>query len=342
VLEKGWASLHSTTSLLALVLAATACGQTTTDDHQPNQQEPKAGSSSSESAGNDGATGGSNEIPPGGGGNSATSIGGSVTTGGAAGGAQHAGSNSGGNGGSDTVPPNPYAPRSGKFKMVSYSKTKAAFRLVDSIQTGTVMLHEIAAELGIEPPLVTEENTFLDDIDAYELVFFMNPAGDIFTDDEQAKFEAWMKRGGAFCGTSSATDAEHHWPFYEEIIGQNYESLGNANVADSIVFEASALDHPALVGLPNPWERLDTWRKFSLYQEWSRKPGFRILARKAADQEPITWVREHGGFRSFYTGIGWNPDAFQDPEVKKHLTGAIMWSVRREHCLVLPKPAGCP
>jgi len=333
--------MHSSTSLLALVLAATACGQTTADDHQPNQQEPKAGSSSNESAGNGGATGGSNEIPPGGGGSSATPIGGSVTTGGAGGGAEQAGSNSGGSGGSDMVSPDPYAPRSGKFKMVIYSKT-AGFRLAGAIETGTLMLNEIAAEVGIDPPLVTEENTFVDDIDAYELVFFMNPSGDIFTEDEQAKFEAWMTKGGAFCGTSAATDTENGWPFYKEIIGQHYQGHGNQNVPDSIVLEASALDHPALVGLPNPWERIDTWRKFSQSHEWSRRPGFTILARKAADQEPIAWVREHNGFRSFYTGIGWFPEVFQDPEVKKHLTGAIMWAVRREHCLVLPKPARCP
>lgn len=337
--------MHPKTSLLVLALAATACGQTTAND-VPNQQEAKAGSSN-QSAGTGGADGGSNDFSPGGSADTRTPIGGSVpmggsvSIGGSAGGGMPPDSSPGGMGGSETVSSPPYVPRSGKFGMVVYSKT-VGFRLGPSIETGTAMLNEIASELGLDPPLVTEENTFLDDIDAYELVFFMNTTGDIFTDDEQAKFEIWMKKGGAFCGTSSATDTEFAWPFYKEIIGQNYEGHGAANTPDSIVFEPSALTHPALVGLPNPWERLDTWRKFTAYEQWTNKGGFSILARKAADQEPIVWVREYDGFRSFYTGIGWDGDVFRDREVKSHLTGAIMWAVRREHCVTLPKAAGCP
>lgn len=329
--------MHRKTSLLLLLLAAAACGRSVANE-QPNQEGPTAGSGFEEvTAG----SAGSKELP-GASGNTTIPTGGSLTTGGGPTGSYSGGSSgSGGSGGSDVVPPNAYAPRSGKFKMVVYSKT-VEFRLAGSIATGTSMLQEIATEWGLEPPLVTEENTFLDEVDDYELVFFLNPSGDVFSDEDQAKFEAWMKKGGAFCGTSAATDTERGWSFYMDVIGQHYEGHGLQNTLDSIVFEASALDHPALVGLPSPWERHETWRLFKSSHVWSIKPGFRILARKAADQEPIIWLREHDNYRSFYTGIGWDGVVFQDPEVKKHLTGAIMWAVRREHCLATPKLAGCP
>ena len=35
----------------------------------------------------------------------------------------------------------------------------------------------------------------------------------------------------------------------------------------------------------------------------------------------------------FYTAIGHDGVVFQDPDVKKHLTGGIMWAVRREHLI---------
>ena len=56
----------------------------------------------------------------------------------------------------------------------------------------------------------------------------------------------------------------------------------------------------------------------------------------------MVWVRQHDNFRSFYTAIGHDGTVFQDPDVKKHITGGIIWAVRREHCLATPKPAGCP
>lgn len=345
-------------NFLLFVFAASACGPT----RYPADHEGAVGgeSGATESGGSTGSThsteagsGGDSGIPAGAptggagaqggaalGGSSAaagTTAAGGIATGGATAGGWTGGANSGG---SNEPPTDPYAPRAGKFKMVVYSKT-GAYRHAASIAAGTVMLENIAAEVGAEPPLVTEENTFLDSLDAYELVFFMNTSGPILSTEEKSKFEAWMKRGGAFCGTHSATDTEFGWLFYQEVIGQHYEGHGPAGTPDSILFEANAADHPAVRGLPNPWARQDEWMLFKKSGQWSLKPGFQILARRASDRHPVVWTREHDSYRSFYTSIGHDADVFKDPAVQQHLTGGILWAVRREHCLALPKPPGC-
>lgn len=225
--------------------------------------------------------------------------------------------------------------------MVVYSKT-AVYRHDQSILSGKAMLTQIAADIGIDPPTITEENGFLANLDDYELVFFLNPTGDIFNDQEQALFETWMKKGGAYCGVHSATDTESTWGFYSEVTGQNYNGHGKQDVRDQIQLEPAAANHPALANLPNPWERSEEWYKFNSFQVWAAKPGFTILARKAADGQPIIWTREHDNYRSFYTGIGHSGEVFQDPLVKKHVTGGILWTVRRERCVATPKVDGCP
>jgi type 1 glutamine amidotransferase len=45
------------------------------------------------------------------------------------------------------------------------------------------------------------------------------------------------------------------------------------------------------------------------------------------------WVREFGNWRSFYSAIGHDASTFRDPVVKQHLTGGIMWTVRRDKLL---------
>jgi type 1 glutamine amidotransferase len=45
------------------------------------------------------------------------------------------------------------------------------------------------------------------------------------------------------------------------------------------------------------------------------------------------WLREHDNYGSFYTAIGHDAAVFEDPDVKKHVTGGIMWAVRREHLI---------
>jgi type 1 glutamine amidotransferase len=47
----------------------------------------------------------------------------------------------------------------------------------------------------------------------------------------------------------------------------------------------------------------------------------------------VSGVREWGGFRSFYTSLGHEQVVFEDPSVKTHLTGGILWAVRRERLL---------
>lgn len=241
---------------------------------------------------------------------------------------------SGGVGGGTSCPDtDPYCPRSGSFKMLVYSRTEA-FRHDGSIATGKTMLQEIAAEQGFEVT-ITEENDLItpEGLAQFEIVFFMNPTGDIFNSTEEATFEAWVRNNGAFAGTHSATDTEEGWSFYKELTGQYYNGHVAAGTPGAIQFETDALDHPALVGLPNPWQRNEEWYKFDNFQQWSALEGFHILGRKQADNQPIMWVREHDNYRSFYTAIGHDAVVFQDPEVKKHITGGIMWAVRREHLI---------
>jgi len=243
------------------------------------------------------------------------------------------GSGGGGTGGGGIVDPM-YGPREGTFKMLAYSGTKA-FRHADSIVTGKVMLQQIADAQGFTVE-VTETNEKITEagLAEYEVVFFMNSTGDIFNAAEEAAYETWITtKYGAFAGVHSSTDTEPDWSFYKEVTGQYYDLHGPQNEAGSVQFNPDMVNHPALKGLPNPWQRNEEWYLFKSHLAWTAKPGFKVLGRKAADGEPIMWVREFGGFRSFYTALGHDKVVFQDPEVVKHVTGGLMWAVRREHLI---------
>jgi hypothetical protein len=197
------------------------------------------------------------------------------------------------------------------------------------------MLQEIAAEQAFEITEVETNELITDEgLSQFEIVFFMNPTGDIFNEAEEGAFQDWMEsKNGAFAGTHSATDTEQGWAFYKEVTGQYYNGHVNANTPGAIQFEPNMLQFPALAGLPNPWQRNEEWYIFSSSLDWAPKPGFMILGRKQADNQPIVWAREFGNWRSFYTAIGHDSAVFRDPVVKQHLTGGILWAVRRDHLM---------
>jgi type 1 glutamine amidotransferase len=220
--------------------------------------------------------------------------------------------------------------------MLVYSRT-TEYRHDAAIEAGRVLLQQIADEQGFAAVL-TEDHAFLADLASFELVFFLNPSGRNFNNDERKVFEAWMTAGGAFAGVHGATDTENGWAFYSDVTGQYHNGHGFAHAPGTVVLDPRRLAHPAVQGLPSAWERHEEWFLFKTFAEWSAQPGFQILASVAApgepyDGHPVSWVREWGGFRSFYTSLGHDRVVYEDLLVKKHLTGGIMWAVRREHLI---------
>jgi type 1 glutamine amidotransferase len=206
-----------------------------------------------------------------------------------------------------------------------------------SIAAGQQMLLTIGQEQGFEVTIAPDDTTFtLDLLLEHEIVFFMNTTGDIFNPSEEAAFEEWMTlHDGAFAGSHSATDTESGWVFYKQVTGQ-YHDLHDSVIPGTIQWEPDALDHVAVAGLPNPWQRNEEWFMFDSYQAWSSQEGFKILSTVTTERggtRPVSYIREYGNFRSFYSSLGHESQAFLDDDVKKHFAGGILWAVRREALL---------
>jgi type 1 glutamine amidotransferase len=227
----------------------------------------------------------------------------------------------------------PYAPRSGPFKALVYSET-AGYRH-DSIEAGQQMFTDLATELDFEVTLSEDFSFTAENLAAYELVVFLNTTGNILDAEEKVAFEQWMtSRNGAFVGTHSATDTENGWLFYSEVTGQYFDGhVSGVPPLAQIDWEPDALGFPAVRGLPSPWERAEEWYYFNKVQIWSTKPGFKILGNVEVNgrTQPVSFVREYGNFRSFYTSLGHAGSTFEDPLVRHHIAGGLFWAVRREH-----------
>jgi uncharacterized protein len=174
-----------------------------------------------------------------------------------------------------------------------------------------------------------------DTLKNFDVVLFFT-TGNPVTRDELADLTEWVRNGGALAGTHCATDTLYGESVYGELIGAYFK--GHPPGLQKIKVKVESPKHPAAVGFTDGMEYTDEMYIFrdtpygrdrlhiilSIDPE-SFKPDGR-LARGDKDYA-ISWCREEGKGKVFYTSFGHDPKVWQDERFQKHLFGGLKWAV---------------
>ncbi|MFG2059481.1 ThuA domain-containing protein [Micromonospora sp. NPDC048930] len=163
----------------------------------------------------------------------------------------------------------------------------------------------------------------------FRAVVFLNTAGDVLNDAQQAAFERYYRDGGGFVGVNSAIEAEPDWSFLTNVLGTR--ATGAPSAASTATVTVADRVHPASKELPQRWSTTDRWYNFAA----NVRGVSHVLA--TVDEKtytggtmgfdhPITWCKDYQGGRSFYTGLGATPDSYDSADLRAHLGGAIQWA----------------
>ena len=233
-----------------------------------------------------------------------------------------------------------------------FSRT-AGFRHKDSIPVGNAMLAAQFKSLGLEADITEDPSVFTaENLARYRAVAFMSTTGDIMSPsltkeatkeqkDEASKvagarrdaFQRWMEAGGAFVGVHAASDpgpVEKYWPWYAKMIGGLF--AGHPAIQPAVLRPLSK-DHPAVAHLPAEWKRKDEWYNFK-----SLAPENQLLLEidektytggKMGDHHPMSWCKDVGQGRMFYTALGHTKESFSEPEFMQHVLGGMKWTLRK-------------
>ncbi|WP_051664135.1 ThuA domain-containing protein [Dyadobacter crusticola] len=170
----------------------------------------------------------------------------------------------------------------------------------------------------------------------FKVVVFLSTTGEILTTTQKQAFEMYMKNGGGYAGIHSASDTEHHWDWYGQMLGTRFRDHTFFPVHTphaELITEAP--DHPSTSGLPARWQKEDEWYNFE--ENVRGKAGFQVLLslnessypsiwRKMDGDHPISWTHAAGKGRMFYTALGHHASTFTDPDAMRHIIGGIQWA----------------
>lgn len=230
------------------------------------------------------------------------------------------------------------------INMLIFSKVGEGAYTHESIAKGWDLIKTVGGYQGWSVDATLDASAFTDEnLSNYDVVMFLNTAGDILDDDQQDAFENFIRSGGGFVGSHAATDTEFNWPWYDQLVGAHFKRHPPGVQWAKVVPEN--LDHPASKYLLEPgMMNGDDYIPGMLADEWYEflenprdREGMTVLltvdertyeGAEMGIDHPVAWAHEIDGGRAFYTTLGHDyPDShFDHPFLISHLVGAIEWA----------------
>lgn len=188
-----------------------------------------------------------------------------------------------------------------------------------------------------------------------DLVIFANTTGDIPLPDRDG-FIKWIEDGHAFAAMHSGSDTFHGFPGYIDMLQGEFAGHGDQAPADLI---AADTKHPANGGIGEKWD-LTQEEMYNIKNQdpakvralWYMNHNPNNKGNMKPVYFPVSWVREAGKGRVFYTSLGHREDLWSDDpnlrdrknsvELSKkyqaHLLGGLKWVLGLAEGSASPNP----
>jgi type 1 glutamine amidotransferase len=204
----------------------------------------------------------------------------------------------------------------------------------DSIPVGIQMLKDLATEKGFTVEATEDSGVFSGEgLKKFNVVVFLSTTGDILNNDQQAAFEKWISAGHGYVGIHAAADTEYDWPFYgQQVVGAWFKSHPRIQKAKVKVEDRKFV---ATKFFPEEIERTDEWYNYRTNPRASVHVLMSLDEKSyegggMPDDHPITWWKEVGKGRAFYTGFGHTSETYAEPDFRRMITEAVFWAAKKK------------
>lgn len=225
----------------------------------------------------------------------------------------------------------------------------------DATSHGLATIWKIGQESGIWDTFIRTDTQLITlkklgdnakNLDYFDAVMFYT-TGELDLDDSQkADLLSFVRGGKGFIGAHSSIDTLHKWPEYGEMTGGYFDLHPWNQFQAPMVVEDR--DNPIVRHFPREFSVMD-----EIYQvkDFSRD-RVRVLmsldaskldlanknVRRADKDFAITWIRDYGRGRVFYSTLGHREDSWNRPDVQKMWLEAVKWAMGLTKADATPRP----
>jgi uncharacterized protein len=160
-----------------------------------------------------------------------------------------------------------------------------------------------------------------------DAVVFANTSGELPLPSRLA-LTRFVRRGGGFVGTHSASDTLHSWPGFERLLGGEFARHGAVERGRLIV---SRRPHPITRGLPATFELTDEFYEFAAPVPAHTRVLVRLDPGSVPDELgsrlPLVWARRYGDGRVFYNALGHRIETWGNREFRRLTARGLAWAL---------------
>jgi type 1 glutamine amidotransferase len=164
----------------------------------------------------------------------------------------------------------------------------------------------------------------------YDGIVFASTTGELPLPDGPA-FIQWVRDGGSFIGIHSASDTLHAYRPYIDMLGGEFDYHREQVLIEGLNKDPS---HPANRQLPATWTLEGQKEEIYVFKNYQPSAVHELVVLDrhpntgAPGHHPISWCRDFGQGRVFYTALGHNEQVWQMPAFQQHVLGGIEWALR--------------
>jgi type 1 glutamine amidotransferase len=157
-------------------------------------------------------------------------------------------------------------------------------------------------------------------------VVFANTSGELLDAVQRRALVRFVRRGGGFLGTHSASDTLHRSPAYGRLLGGEF-ARHPAPATGTLVVEDRS--HPATRRLPAAFQLMEEFYEFRS----SPRRRAHVLVRldpstvpgATPGDRPLVWCRREERGRVFFDALGHFTDTWSDSRQRALVAGGLSW-----------------
>ena len=221
-------------------------------------------------------------------------------------------------------------PETKKNSILIFSKTNT-FRH-KSIPDGIAALKKLGVENNWHVDATEDSLQFnYNNLKKYNTIVFLNTTGNVLGTAQEKAFVKYIHEGGGYLGIHAASDTEHGWKFYTDMVGAQFKSHPKQQTAIMKVYKND--NHPAIAHFGETFTHFDEWYNF-------KKPVVKhanilleldessYTGKRMGTKHPISWYHHYEGGRIFYTGMGHTKKSYTNKDFLQHVKEGLKWTMK--------------